>query len=187
MANDTKSKFSILTVSLHWFIAFIVINLIAMGKYMVEQQNFNLFEVHKSIGLIVFVFILIRAIWRLKNGWPEPVTVYQAWEHKLARIVHWVLIIATIAMPISGMMMAGGAGYGFGIFGWQIMPIYPDPNDPYNMLMVNETVYRIGHTAHIALGNILAIAVLLHILGAFKHHFIDKDATLRRMLGRTIK
>ena len=184
---DTKEQLSKITVSFHWVIALTVIALIVVGLYMDVMSAYALYPIHKSIGVIVFSLILLRVIWRLINGWPTPVSEYQRHEKILSKIVHWVLILGTLVMPISGMLMSGYGGHGFGIFGMEIVARIPDPADPSKVVALNENLAKVGYSLHGLTGKIMIGAIVLHIAGALKHHFVDKDFTLLRMLGGTAK
>ena len=70
MQVDTKQKLSSTTVWLHWIIAIMIIGLLIVGVYMEENEVYRLYPIHKSLGVIVFGFVIIRVIWRIKNGWP---------------------------------------------------------------------------------------------------------------------
>lgn len=180
---DTKTKLSKVTVSLHWIVGLTIVALLAVGVYMEQNEAFALYPIHKSFGVIIFAFVIARVIWRIKNGWPEPASDYARHEQILSKIVHWVLIIGTILMPVSGMMLSGAGGYGVYIFSLEIIPtnFVNGEGVPYN-----ETVAGIGYVLHGYIGNIMIGAIVLHILGALKHHIMDKDGTLKRMLGQQI-
>lgn len=115
--------------------------------------------------------------------WPTPVTKYKKVEHYLAKLVHWTLIIGTVLMPISGALMSVLGGHGLYIFGLEIISTNPNPADPAKMLAHNPELASLSHSTHHYVGEIMIIAVILHISGALKHHLIDKDGTLRRILG----
>ena len=181
---DTKEKLSTLTISLHWIIALTVIALTAVGFYMGEFDAYALFPIHKSIGVLIFAVIIVRVIWRLKNGWPVPIREYTKIEQTLSHAVHWVLILCTLIMPISGFLMSGAGGFGVDIFGLVIVPANIDPTDPTKHIPYNEGVGHLMHEVHEVVGLLLAAAIALHIAGALKHHIIDKDRTLLRMRGK---
>lgn len=181
---DTKEKFSPITITLHWLVAISIICLLAVGFYMAEAEAWSLYPIHKSFGIIVFVLAVIRIIWRIKNGWPTPVRDYPAWEHKLAVVTHWILIIGTIVMPLSGFIFSGAGGYGVELFGLTLAPSNPDPANPGHVIPFNKAMSDGGHEVHETVGLIMAVVILLHIAGALKHHIIDKDRTLLRMLGK---
>lgn len=181
--RDTKEKLSSLTMILHWIVAITVIALSVIGIYMSQNKAFELYPIHKSIGVLIFSVIVVRVYWRFVNGWLTPVSTYKAIEHNFARTIHWVLIIAIIVMPISGFIMSGAGGYGVSVFGLEIIAAQFDPIAkeaiPHNAVLAEF----MGKTHEVA-GWTMVVAVVLHFLGAMKHHFIDKDSTLRRMIGR---
>lgn len=181
---DTPSHLSFTTRSLHWIIAVGFIALSALGIYMALTETWWLYHWHKSFAILLFAIILLRVVWRLKQGWPVPVQRYQRHEQQLAKLVHWVLLLGTLAMPITGMIYSGSSGNGFGIFNWTIMPANPDPANPDNTIPFNATLMAFGETAHEIMGYTLVVALLAHIAGALKHHLWDKDGTLLRMLGK---
>ena len=186
MNLDTSTQFSRTTVFLHWIIAISIIGLMAVGIYMENTSNYSLYPWHKAIGFLIFFVILIRVIWRVKNGWPTPASNYSAFEHSLAKLVHWVLILGTLLMPISGFLMSSLGGHGVDVFGWEVVAFNPDPENPQKALAHNGQIAGFAHSVHYWLGNILIAAIALHILGALKHHIIDKDGTIKRMLGKSI-
>lgn len=87
-------------------------------------------------------------------------------------------------MPISGMMMSGFGGHGIFIFGFELVAMNPVPANPNEVIATNAQLAGIGHEMHGFIGEVLIFAIVLHVVGAVKHHVIDKDNTLRRMLGR---
>jgi len=180
--KDSKLQLSGTTLILHWLVGLTIIGLLAVGIYMEENEVEFLYPIHKSIGILILIPVLIRVYWRYINGWLQPASDYKPIEKKLSKVVHWVLIIGTVLMPVSGMMMSAGAGYGLDIFGFVLVEINFDPNNPAEILPLNETVAGLGHNLHGLGGNMMIIAILLHITGAIKHHVMDKDRTLKRML-----
>jgi cytochrome b561 len=166
---------------LHWFIAIFMIVLAAVGLYMAETKAYELYPIHKAIGALILGVTLIRVIWRVIEGWPPHLASIPAWQYALAKLVHWVLILATVLMPISGMMMSIAGGHGLDIFGWEVAASNYDPATQ-KAIPLNGTMAGIGHEVHEWLGKILIGAFILHFVGALKHHVIDKDTTLKRML-----
>lgn len=184
MAVETSNKLSGITIGLHWVVAIFMIGLIALGLYMEDSEVLLLYILHKSFGVIALVFILVRVIWRLTKGWPEPASAYKAWEQKLSKIVHWLLLIGMVLFPVSGMVMSGAAGYGIPLFGLELMEMNFDPNDPQKIIPHSAAVAKLAGSIHGLLGNVFIALISLHVIGALKHHFMDKDKTLLRMLGK---
>jgi len=182
--RDTKEKLSMTSVALHWVIGLSILTLMTVGVYMTDYEVHALYPLHKSIGSLIFLVILFRVIWRMINGWPESTANYKKWEMNLARFVQWILITATVLIPISGLLMSSMGGYGLQIFGAELLAANPSPDDPYKMIPLNGPIAGFAHEAHGLLGKVIFVAIVLHITGALKHHLVDKsDFTLRRMLG----
>lgn len=184
MKRDTATILSNTTVRLHWLVAIMMIGLLATGIYMEEQEVYALYPWHKSLGVLILLLVIPRIIWRILNGWPQAQGKYSSIETLLAKLVHWLLILGTILMPISGVMMSGFGGHGVFVFGIELMAMNPDPTNPTEALAVNELLAGLGHEMHGFGGDVLIVAIALHAVGAMKHHIIDKDNTLRRMLGK---
>jgi len=181
--KDTKEYLSPITIHLHWIVAAFMIFLTALGIYMEEVGAENLFDLHISLGTLILIFVLPRIIWRIQNGWPEAAGHYTTLEHLSGKIVHWVLIIATLLMPISGVMMAIAGGHGLHFFGLELVAESIDPNNPEEVIVLAPLLANLGDSIHGIGGNVLPVAIGLHIVGALKHHLIDKDRTLTRMLS----
>ena len=99
------------------------------------------------------------------------------WQRRAARIVHIILLIAPIYMPVGGIMFALGKGYEIGLLGLPLVAATKTP--PAGLEPVAHVMHGLG-------GLILGLIILFHIAGAVKHQFIDRDGTMRRMLGRSI-
>ena len=183
---DSREKLSGTSVFLHWTVAVMMIALLAIGVYMAETETYALYDWHKSFGVIIGIFVLWRITWRLKNGWPPHVSNYTPLETFMASLVHYLLIIGTLVMPVSGFLMSSMGGHGVAVFGWEIFPHNPDPADPSKVTPINGALAGFCHSAHWIAGYCIIAAVILHVAGALKHHFADKDGTLRRMLGKRV-
>ncbi len=181
---DKQEQLSSTTVLLHWLVGVSMIALVSIGLYMANTETHWLYPYHKSFGVLIVLLVLPRIIWRLINGWPQPIRVYPSFERFLAKLVHWILIIATLLMPLSGMMMSGAGGHGIAVFGLELLAGNHNADGqavPYNAWLAST-----GSTIHEYVGYLLATTILLHITGALKHHFLDNDGTLSRMLGKRI-
>lgn len=187
MQLDTPQQLSKTTIALHWIVGLSIIGLLAVGQAMDVFELYALYPIHKAFGFLIFFVVLARVAWRLKNGWPTPVSQYQRHEQILSKLVHWILIIGTVLMPVSGFLMSAVGGHGVDVFGLEIVAHNPDPLDPNKALAHNAAIAGFSHTMHDWLGKTMMAAVALHIIGALKHHHADKDNTLGRMLGKQAK
>jgi cytochrome b561 len=177
---DTLSKFSKHTVALHWLIAFAMIGSLAFGLYLEElprsPDKGSLIGIHKSVGVLILLFALYRVVHRLRNKLPQPLTVTPLWQQKFATAAHIFLLAGTVFMPISGILMSVGGGHSVAVFGLELITAGEG----------NELIGNIGGAIHGLGGKLLILAVVLHVVGTLKHHVIDKDGTLKRMLGARV-
>lgn len=180
--RDTIEKFTWPTVGLHWIIAIAVIGMLTFGLYLEDMprspEKGQLMGVHKSIGVIILAFAVVRIFWRYLNKFPKPISALPNWQKTLASISHWVLIIGTVMMPFSGILMSIGGGNAIGVFGFELIAGSGEKN---------ESLSEIGKTIHGLGSKILIAFVLLHSAGAIKHQVLDKDGTISRMLGKEVR
>lgn len=184
--NDTLTKLSKKTIGLHWIIALMMITMLAVGLYMSnlprgDTKSFLLLN-HKSFGMVVLLLALYRLNWRVRNGFPKPLSEMKSIEKLLAKLVHILLIAGTVFMPISGIVMSIASGSGVAFFGFEIVAFkMRDPD-----FVRNDFLVQTGGAIHALGGKLLIAAIVLHVAGALKHHLIEKDGTLMRMLGRDV-
>lgn len=178
---DKREKFSPVTILLHWAIGLAIITLLGVGIYMADlprgEWKSTLYGWHKVLGTTVLMVAALRIVWRWRNGLPLPAGDYTRWQHQLANATHIVLLAATIAMPVSGAIYSYAAGYPVPILG--LFTIGP----PAAKIVWLADPAKFVHGWA---GWILAGIVALHVMGALKHHMVDKDGTLRRMLGARV-
>lgn len=191
------ARYTRTAVVLHWLIAIFIFAMFALGWYMTDlpkeapkQMAYDLFDwgiytwqlsepasprtfyfnLHKSLGVTIMVLIALRILWRLMHRPPALLSSYQAWERKLATGTHHLLYLLMVVLPLSGFIMAIYSKYGIKWFG---MPLIKG--------LDNNPMREIFKEAHEIIGIIILVAIAIHIVGALKHKFIDKDETLKRM------
>ena len=196
--NLASTRYTKTAKFLHWLIALGIFFMFGLGWYMSElpkeapkQMAYDLFDLgiytwqltkevsprtfyynlHKSIGITIFALILIRILWRITHRPPALLTSYKAWERKLASGVHYFLYLLMVALPVSGIIMAINSKYGIKWFGIDFIEGFD-----------NKAMRELYHEVHEVIGIVILVVVAVHILGALKHKFIDKDETLKRML-----
>lgn len=179
--RDTHYKFTLRTISLHWIIAVAMVAMLAFGLYLEglprSPDKGALMGLHKSVGVIILVFAAYRVYWRHVNKFPMPLTEAPTWQEKIGKLTHWVLLLGTILMPISGIMMSIGGGHSIAVFG---LELYSGSGEKV------ATLSKAGHLVHGLGGKLLIAFVVLHVAAAIKHQVIDKDGTISRMLGANL-
>ena len=172
------------TIALHWLIAIAIIGMLGVGLYLDDMDEGPAYDwllgLHKAAGVLVLGAAFMRFFYRMHRGFPQPTpgVTMPASHAKLARGTHWLLLLATLVMPLSGVLGSTAGGYPVDVFGLFVIPASESPDDSLSSL---------AFVIHGLCANLLMIAILLHVGGALKHHFKDKDATLRRMYGLTTK
>ncbi|HGI8166039.1 TPA: cytochrome b [Legionella pneumophila] len=174
--KNSESHFGLVAILLHWVMAILIIGLLALGLYMVELpislQKLKLYGWHKEYGLLVLALVIVRLSWRIINSTPQLTLPW--WEKLAARLMHWAFYGFMFAMPISGWLITSAAGLPASFFGLFTLP---------NLIAPNEAWREFFEWAHQWLGYGLIAAIFLHVSAALKHHFINKDDILRRMIS----
>ncbi|WP_148716248.1 cytochrome b [Chitinolyticbacter meiyuanensis] len=163
--------------SLHWLIALLILSAFGLiwyiGSLPLSPLKFKLYSYHKWIGISVLILFVARLAWRLKHGTPHELPGQPAWQTRLAAGVHHLLYLLMALVPLLGWAMSSAKGFPVVLFG--VVPL-PDfvPKDEALGHILAETHEVVAYT--------LLVVVGLHVAGALKHHFIDRDITLKRML-----
>lgn len=177
--KNTSSRYGAVAVALHWIVALTVIGLAILGLWMVDLTYYSPYYRsapfwHKSIGITLAAVMVLRLFWRLLNPRPAPLPNHQLWEKRLAALVHTLLYALLAVIVISGYLISTAKGQGISVFGWFEIPA--------SLTDLPQQADRAGAVHYWVVISVLVLAGL-HALGALKHHFIDRDDTLRRMLG----
>lgn len=178
MFKNTPLYYGAISKILHWLSAVLVIGLFALGLWMVDLGYYNKWyttapEYHKSIGMLLVIIIIFRLVWRWCNIQPAADKSLSATEKKVSHIVHIVIYILLFAILITGYLIPTANNQGIDVFNWFTVP-------SAGSFINNQE--DIAGELHEWLAFILIALVVLHILAALKHHFINKDNTLRKML-----
>ncbi len=175
--KDTREQLSKLSVGLHWLVAVAIIGMLAFGLYIDGMERStergDMMNLHKSFGVAILALVCLRILWRWRNGFPVMLGQAPRWQLAAAHAVHGLLLLATLAMPLTGIMISLGGGHGLPFFG---LTLVEDGNAQ------QETIKAIGE-AHGTIAWILIVLIALHVAAVLKHQVIDRDGTLRRMLG----
>jgi cytochrome b561 len=171
-------RYTNVAIFLHWLIAVGVFVMIGLGWYMGDipkgtPERAFWFNLHKSIGTTIGVLVLIRIGWRLRHPPPPLPASMPAWEAAAARISHGLLYACLIVMPAVGFLASNFTKYGVKYFGLlQIGPFFAE----------NQAVRDGLQEVHEITSFVLVAAVVVHVLAALKHRFVNKDEVFQRML-----
>jgi len=179
MLKNTPQAFGFVSKFLHWVMALLLTGLFSIGLYMTGLDYYDpLYHSlpwwHKSVGLLVLFLLIIRFIWKLLNIEPQPLGNHKPWEINLAHLTQHLFYWLILIIALSGYFIATAEGKGVDFFNGFELPAMISEID-------EDTADFLGE-AHQYLSYLLAGLVIVHSLGALKHHFIDKDETLKRML-----
>ncbi|WP_338562826.1 cytochrome b [Erwinia sp. E_sp_B01_3] len=182
LLKNTPTHFGQISILLHWLVALCVYGMFGLGLWMVTLGYYDSWyhpapELHKSIGITLFAVMILRVIWRFVSPPPRPLSSYSPLIRYSAVMVHLLLYGILFAIFISGYLISTADGKPIEVFG---------------LVSVPATLEGFGEQAdlagdiHLWLAWTVVVLSVLHGLAALKHHFIDRDITLKRMLGSRI-
>ncbi len=174
---EPRNRYSTVSLILHWLIAALVVTQIVLIQAHeatdgpISREFVNL---HKSVGLTILVLTLVRLGWRIANpAIPLPAETPR-WQKLVARGTHVLFYVFLLAMPLVGWAASSAAGRDivwFGLFEWPLLPVGGGREFAGQLMDLHELAAKL-----------LIALVVLHVLGALKHHFIDRDNVLHRMI-----
>lgn len=164
-------------IFLHWVLALLIVFMTGLGWYMMtvehEPGGERLFNLHKSVGLIVTALVLARILWRLFHK-PAPLPAgTPGWQIGLAHLTHWGLYALMIAIPTTGILGASYSRAGLFFFG-TVLPRWVEP--------ARATAHQFFEL-HETLVWVLVVLVVLHVAAGLKHLLVDRDEVFGRMWG----
>jgi len=176
-----RARFDATAITLHWLIAVAILGLLVAGFVMTgmkpgSPQQFQLYQIHKSVGMLVLALSLVRLGWRLGHPPPPPPVAMSALERGAAHLAHWVLYGLMLAMPLAGWAAVSTSPFNiptvlFGLIGLPHLPLPRDAN-------------AFAKLTHLTGAWIMIVTLLGHAGAALRHHFILRDDVLLRMLPR---
>ncbi|MGK9171639.1 cytochrome b [Yokenella regensburgei] len=179
--RNSPSRYGAISVALHWLVAVVVYGMFALGLWMVTLSYYDGWyhqapEIHKSIGILLMLVLVVRLAWRHLSPPPRPLKSYSRLTRVSAVVAHVALYLLLFGIIFSGYLISTADGKPISVFG---------------LFEVPATLADAGAQAdlagdiHLWLAWSVVLLSVLHGLAAFKHHFIDKDDTLKRMLGKS--
>lgn len=181
--RNSAERYGGITQLFHWIIVALIITQFVLINQAEDLprgiQQIAIIARHKSVGMTVLMLASLRIVWRWVAG-AVPAMPDQApsWQRYAARISHIALYALLFALPLSGWMMSSARNFPVSWFGLFTFPDLVGPNRP---------LFDALHETHEVLATSLFVIAILHALAALKHHFIDGDGVLRRMLPVRLK
>lgn len=175
--HNTNLRYGIVSKSLHWIVGLLVIAAWCVGYYAMEflpdtaTNKGTLIGLHKSVGMLILMLLIIRLSWRLYDGTPR-ISTNDKIIKTAALTVHYFLYLGLFVQTLSGWAMSSAAGYNPTFFGLFTFP---------GLVNKNKQLAAEFYGVHNACAWLLVILLALHVAGALFHHFILKDNTLRKM------
>ncbi len=189
--TNTRSSYGGVTKTFHWLTALLILTALPLGwfannlAHAIYDPNIasteddiaravRLFSLHKTVGITVFFVALARILWALRQPKPGLLNADNKPEAFAAETVHWLLYGSLVLVPLTG-WLHHAAAEGFAPILWpfgQNLPFVPK----------SAPVAEFTASLHWLFIWVLGLSLVLHIAGALKHHVVDKDSTLRRML-----
>ncbi|MBJ7275561.1 cytochrome b [Marinobacter salarius] len=177
--SNSSSKFGVVSIAVHWLVAVVVFGLFGLGYWMVDLSYYDDWyrtgpDIHRSIGILLLLVMLFRLIWRLFNPLPGPLSSHSRFEVLAANGVHLLLYLLIFVAMASGYLISTADGSSITVFSWFDVP---------SVTGQIKGMEDIAGLVHYWSTWALVVLAGLHGLAAVKHHLIDRDDTLRRMLG----
>ncbi|MCY7314055.1 MAG: cytochrome b [Rubrivivax sp.] len=170
-----QARYHPVSIAFHWLLALVILGSLGVGLYMTglpfSPTRLKLYNWHKWAGVTILMLSALRLLWRLTHR-PPPDVPMPAWQRRTAQGAHTALYALFFAVPLAGWAYSSAAGFPIVLFG--VLPL-PDWVAPDRALA--EPLKLLHHWLAYALGAVVA----LHVAGALKHHFIDRDGLLQRM------
>jgi cytochrome b561 len=171
------TRYTNTAIVLHWLTALLILGLFPLGLYMsglaLSVLKLRLYAWHKWFGLTVLTLVLLRLGWRAGHAAPPLPASVPLWQQRIANLLHAAIYLLLLAIPLSGWAFSSAAGVP--IVWWGVLPL--------PMLVApDHHLAELLSDLHSTLNFTLAGLVAMHVGAALKHHFIDRDGVLLRML-----
>jgi cytochrome b561 len=178
MWKNTKDNYGLVSKLFHWLTAFSVIAMFGLGYWMVELTYYSQWyqtapHWHESAGILLFISTLARLIWRWLSEQPQAIATHSVQVKRASLIAHLAIYSLMIVLMMSGYFISTADERPIEVFNW------------FNVVGLGELIHNqedVAGNIHFYAAYALVGLSLLHGLAAIKHHVIDKDNTLKRMI-----
>ncbi len=173
------ARYSRGAIALHWLIAVLIaMNFVVawLAEDAPDADAAIMMGNHKAIGISVLLLTVLRILWRFTHRPPPLLESLRAWEAALAKVTHSLFYLLMLAVPLAGWAMhsAFSKGKPVSLFGLFDMPALPVAWD--------KPTAGLFHDLHEVTATLMLVLIVLHVGAALKHHFVDRDGTVRRMV-----
>lgn len=182
MLKSRQNRWGSIAKTFHWTMAIGLIGMLLLGWYMVDLPNsrdkFDWYLLHKSTGLTLLTVVVFRVLWRWLDVTPKLPPLTPRWQIWASKISHVLLYLLMLAMPLSGWLYNSASNFPLKWFNLLRVP---------QLLAPDRELKHLLKDLHESFAIALAVVIAVHVAAALKHHFIDRDAILKRMLpwGKT--
>ncbi len=177
MVHNTQHSFGLMSKLLHWLSALSVLGLFVLGYWMVDLTYYSSWYKtapywHKSIGILLLLATLFRLVWKTMQTTVMPLSSHSKKVKLAASLTHKLLYTLLLVLMASGYLISTADGRAIEVFNWFAVPSLGE--------LIAEQA-EIAGVVHKFIGYALISLSILHGGAAIKHHFYDKDDTLKRM------
>ena len=180
MLNRPGPRFTATAIALHWLVFVLIACGFTLGLTMTDMPlsplKLKYYSWHKWIGVTVFMLAAVRAAWRLSHDVPPAPAAMPAWQRAAATALHALLYVLILVIPVSGWLHSSATGVPTVYLGLLQLP---------DLLARDKALAEVLKYVHFALNCTLFALVAIHVGAALKHHYIDRDDVLLRMLPFT--
>ncbi|CAN8140391.1 putative cytochrome b561 YceJ [uncultured Thiomicrorhabdus sp.] len=176
--RNHSNSYGIISIGLHWLLAIALLAMFIVGTWMVDLSYYSEWyhrapELHKAAGVVILLLMVVRLIWRWSNPRPAPLGKVK-WQNRSAELLHQLFYLLVILIAVSGYLISTAEGKGIDVFGLFTLPAL---NWQFELQADRAGII------HKYLAWAFMLLVGLHLGAALKHHFINRDNTLKRMLN----
>lgn len=177
MADNGPGGYTGVAIGLHWLVVALVIAAWALGLYMVglpfSPQKLKLYSWHKWIGVTIFLLAVARIAWRIGHPVPALPRSVPSWQKSAAAVSHALLYLLILSIPVSGWLFSSASGVPVVYLGVVTLP---------DLIGKDKASAELLKQMHVLLNWTLFVTVCVHVTAALKHHLLDRDEVLARML-----
>lgn len=179
-----RTRYSTAAILFHWIIAALILTNLYFGwrmGFLKGLAQFNLFQLHKSVGITILLLSLARLAWRLVNRAPPQHDSLKPWEKAAAHAVHWGFYAFMILMPLSGWIVVSTSPLNLPTLLYHTVP-WPHFPVVHDLAAGSKTaVNHASGTTHLVLAWSAIVLLALHLGAVLKHQFLDRDPVIGRM------